>query len=264
MGRPVRVLKGEYCFFHPRDPRRGPIRSTLSRQALRTIVTAILEAWRELETFDYWKSERFEPKHLFDEDELSTKLVEILNDKLANNRGGHFRKEVFQTVVRDAKQANARATSYDQMPDLTFRMVQSAPGEDADESALFVEAKLVSAEERCRQYVVEGLYRFVSGKYAPRVTFGMMLGYATPDYNDPSARLREYYVRATSPEALQCRAVVVPSNIHDECLASEHQRERPCAPQFRALHLWLVRATVQSARLTGETSCRMGDTTTGS
>jgi hypothetical protein len=231
----------DFCFFHPRDPQQGPIKSTLNKRAIRTIVSAIQEAWREIETFEYWKSSPFQQRHFADEDELSTKLMEILNDRLSNNMDGNFRKEVFQTVVRDAKQSTASVNSIDQMPDLTFRMIQSALGEDRDESALFVEAKLVDQASGCRQYVVNGVYRFVSGKYAPRMTFGLMLGYATADFDNASKHLPTYYYNATSDEARLCSADVTVSDIHSACFASDHVREKPCPPDFRALHLWLIR-----------------------
>jgi len=237
-------VSDDFLFFHPRDQRQGPIKSTLNKRQINTIVTAIQDAWSEIETFRYWKSSRFEPRHFADEDELSTKLLEILNDRLSNNRGGEFRKEKFQTVVRDAKQSTASTNSSDQMPDLTFRMIQSAPGEDSDESALFVEAKLVDQASGCRQYIVDGLYRFVSGKYAPRVTFGLMLGYATADFADVSRHLSDYCGRATSREARRCCVDLVFSDIHSACFASEHRRDSPCAPDFKAQHLWLIRRTI--------------------
>lgn len=238
----------DFCFFHPRDPHQGPIKSTLNKRAIRAIISAIQDAWGEIETFKYWKSSPFEPRHFADEDELSTKLMEILNYRLSNNAAvDEFRKEIFQTVVRDGKQSTASTRSIDQMPDLTFRMIQSAPGEDRDESALFIEAKLIDEASGCRQYVVEGLYRFVSGKYAPRMTFGLMLGYATVDFDDATTHLSTYYRNATSKEARLCRAKVVPSDIHSVCLASDHIRNKPCAADFRALHLWLIRRIDQVA-----------------
>lgn len=237
-------MSKDFCFFHPRDPRQGPIRSTLNRRAVKIIIGAIQDAWGEIETFKYWKSTPFEQKHFYDEDELSTKLMEILNDRLSNNVVGDFRKETFQTVVRDAKQSTASCSSIDQMPDLTFRMIQSASGEDRDESALFVEAKLVDQASGCRQYVVNGLYRFVSGKYAPRMTFGLMLGYATVNFDNAETHLPTYYGNATSNEARLCSADVTLSDIHSACFASDHAREKPCASDFRALHLWLIRRAV--------------------
>lgn len=234
-------MSDDFCFFHPRNPERGPIRSTLNKRAIKVIVAAIQEAWSEIETFRYWKSGQFELQHYKDEDQLTTKLAEILNDRLSNNSSGTFRKEKFQAVIRDGKQSTASTNSLDQMPDLAFRMVKTVLGEDCDESALFVEAKLIDQMGGCRQYVVEGLYRFVSGKYAPRMTFGLMLGYATANYSSVSKHLPEYYSNATSTEALRCNASVAPSDIHNGCFASEHQRDTPCAPEFRALHFWLIR-----------------------
>ncbi|MEO8389068.1 MAG: hypothetical protein ABI893_00265 [Polaromonas sp.] len=231
----------EFCFFHPRDPDKGPVRSTLNKRSLKIIVDAIGSAWSEIDSFPYRKSKPFKPADYFDEDELTTKLAEILNDKLTNNSISRFRKENFQTVVRDGKQSTSSLNSSEQMPDLTFRMIQCAPGEDREESALFVEAKLVSETTGCRQYVVSGLFRFVSGKYAPQVTFGMMLGYSTTKFKDPDLHLHSYYASASSEEALLCASKVVLGGIAKDCFESTHSRQTPCAPEFKALHLWLPR-----------------------
>lgn len=233
-----------FCFFHPRNPQLGPIKTTLDKRAIKSIILAIQKAWDEIETFTYWKSTPFDPSHYHDEDELTTKLAEILNDRLSNGGGGAFRKEKFQTVIRDGKQSTATNSSTGQMPDLAFRMIKSMPGEDCDESAFFVEAKLVDLVSGCRQYVVEGLYRFVSGKYAPRMSVGLMLGYGTPDFSSVKTHLPDYFSKATSAEAVQCKAEVKESDVNFGCFASSHQRITPCPPDFLTLHFWLVRPSV--------------------
>ncbi len=234
-------MNTEFCFFHPRRPAQAVIKSTLNGRALKIILAALHDAWSQIETFEYVKSGAFMPKHLLDEDELSAKLMEILNFRLDNDLGGLFNKKRFQTVVRDGKQSTTDADSYDQMPDLVFRTMKAAAGEDRDESALFVEAKLVDATRGCRPYVVDGLHRFVSGRYAPRVTFGLMLGYATESYADVTQHLSDYYLRASGAEALACSSSVTASNLHRNCFESQHARATPCPPDFRALHVWLVR-----------------------
>lgn len=236
----------DFCFFHPRNPELRPVQTTLNKRAIKVIVAAIQEAWTEIETFRYWKSMSFDAQHYHDEDELTTKLAEILNDKLSNGDGGPFRKETFQAVVRDGKQTTASVSSTEQMPDLTFRMIKRMAGEDCDESAFFVETKLVDMKGGCRQYVVEGLYRFVSGKYAPRMTAGLMLGYGTPSFSTAEKHLPDYFSKAKSPEAILCNATIVASDVSSECFASTHARTFPCPPDFLALHLWLVRPFVYS------------------
>jgi hypothetical protein len=231
----------EFCFFHPRRPAQGVIKSTLNRRALSVILSAIQDAWEVVESFPYAKSQAFTRAHLQDEDELSTKLMEILNYRLDHNQGGRFNKKRFQTVVRDGKQSTANVASFDQMPDLVIRTMKGAAGEDRDESALFIEAKLVDSGRGCRAYVVEGLHRFVSGRYAPRVTFGLMLGYATKDYAEVNKHLPIYYALATSKEAKACVAPIAASSVHAACFETQHTRSSPCPPDFRALHVWLVR-----------------------
>lgn len=232
----------EFCFFHPRDARLGPVRSTMNGRAIKAIVTAIREAWDVIETFEYFKSNSFDQSHYANENELTTKLAEILNHRLSNSDTGQFVKRRFQAVVRDGKQSTSENSSTAQMPDLTFRMLRSAPGEDCDEAAFYVEAKLLDSADGCGQYVTNGLWRFVAGRYAPRMQMGMMLGYGTTSFNKADPHLADYFKRATSDEAKQCKAEVKSAaQIHVECYLTEHPRATPCPPAFVALHLWLVR-----------------------
>lgn len=234
-------MSEDFCFFQPRHDPSSLARSALNRKALTAIMNALSQAWDEIQTFQYIYSKPFEPAHFHDEDELSTKLVEILNHKLDNSLSGPFTKKKFQVVVRDAKTSTANLRSIDQMPDMVFRPMSVNPGEDRHASALFVEAKLVNPTLGCRPYVVDGLHRFVSGKYAPRVTFGLMLGYAMSGFDDVSAQLPKYYKRAHDSEAVLCKATLTKSTLHDRCFESTHARSDPCPPHFRALHFWLTR-----------------------
>lgn len=235
------LVSEDFCFFQPRHDPSTLKRSTLNRKALAAILNALSQAWEQIQTFQYFNSTPFQPSHFHDEDELSTKLVEILNHRLDTSLSGPFTKKKFQVVVRDAKTSTANLSSIDQMPDMVFRPLIVPHGEDRQASALFVEAKLVDPKPGCRPYVVDGLHRFVSGKYAPRVTFGLMLGYAATGFDDVSAQLPKYYQRANDPEALLCKAGLTKSTLHDRCFESMHVRSHPCPPDFRALHFWLVR-----------------------
>lgn len=232
-------MSPEFCFFHPRDPKRGPVPSTWSSTSIKAVVAAIQDAWTQIETYEYWKSSTFQPGHYDDEDELTTKVAEILNDRLDNAATGIFRKEVFQTVVRDGKQSTATLSSTEKMPDLSFRLTRTAQGEDREESALFVEAKLIDVTSGCREYVVNGLHRFVAGMYAPQMSFGMMLGYCTPGFNDPAVQLKGYFSAATSEAAKLCDAPVAADDMG--LPTTDHTRAAPAATRFRALHLWVER-----------------------
>jgi hypothetical protein len=234
-------VSANFCFFHSRRLGKPPVSSTINAKILSAIVDAIHSAWARIPTFDYVKSQPFSPAHWHDEDELSVKLMEILNEDLDSSTTGPFRKEILQSVTRDSKQSTADAKSFDQMPDLTFRMVHCAAGEERDESALFVEAKLVDSDKGCRQYVVEGLHRFVSGRYAPRVTFGMMLGYGATAFHQVDVHLTEYFTNARAKPAKACRSTVLPSGIHASCHTTRHKRRKPCPEDFRALHVWVTR-----------------------
>lgn len=237
------LVSEDFCFFQPRHDPSSLARSTLNRKALTAIMNALSQAWDEIQTFQYLNSTPFQLSHFRDEDELSTKLVEILNHRLDTSLSGPFTKKRFQVVVRDAKTSTANLSSIDQMPDMVFRPLTVPQGEDRQASALFVEAKLVDPTPGCRPYVVDGLHRFVSGKYAPRVTFGLMLGYAVSGFDDVSAQLPKYYQRASDPEAVLCKAALSKSTLHDRCFESTHTRSHPCPPNFRALHFWLARPT---------------------
>ncbi len=230
----------DFFFFKPRHSS-NPVKSTLNPRRLKTIIDAIHVCWGEITTFPYKKSGEFKQADYFNEDELSTKLVEILNSKLQLGAVKGFKANVFQDVVRDGKQSTAEAASYDQMPDITFRMIQFGDNEDRSESGLFVECKLVSKGSGCGQYVSEGMYRFVSGRYAPQMGYGLMLGYATSTFNDPIKALDDYFAVATKAESIKCKAKINTSKLDASCYESIHKRSKPCAKKFCALHIWLIR-----------------------
>lgn len=207
---------------------------------MRIVVDAIEHAWAQIRTYPYEKSTRFRKAHWNDEDELTTKLMEILNDALDRATfGPKFSKKSFQWVMRDAKQSSGNLSSKDQMPDLTFRKIRTQLGED-EESALFVEAKVIKRPGGCRPYVVEGLHRFVSGKYAPRVSFGMMLAYAHRPYVDPEKQLQAYFAKASAPRVKRWSAQLSQKGSpHQRALISDHARAKSYVTPFKAVHLWL-------------------------
>ncbi|MBI4938142.1 MAG: hypothetical protein HY846_07995 [Nitrosomonadales bacterium] len=233
----------DFFFFKPRNSI-NPVRSTLNARRLKVIIDAMHVCWGEIKTFPYMKSHKFQSKDLLDEDELSTKLVEILNYKLQRDDIKGFKANAFQDVIRDGKQSTAKTDSYDQMPDMTFRMIKYGDNEDRSESGLFVECKLVSKTNGCGEYVAEGMFRFVSGRYAPQMGYGLMLGYATENFSNPVAELQSYFAKATKTESVQCNATLNPTKLHSSCYASIHKRPTPCTPEFYALHIWLVRPNV--------------------
>lgn len=233
----------DFFFFKPRNSN-NPVKSTLNARRLKVIIDAIHACWGEIKTFPYTKSHKFQPNDFLSEDELSTKLVEILNYKLERGTVNGFKANAFQTVVRDGKQSTSKLDSYDQMPDLTFRMIQFGNNEDRSESGLFVECKLVSKSSGCHEYVAEGMYRFVSGRYAPQMGYGLMLGYATEDFNDPIAELESYFKLATKAESFKCKAPLQQSKLHDSCYESIHQRPKRCISRFCTYHIWVARSNV--------------------
>lgn len=240
-------MSSEFCFFTPRDPKRGPVQSTWSATSINAVVKAIQDAWSEIETFQYYKSHSFLPAHYDDEHELTTKVAEILNERLDGAASGFFRKEYFQVVIRDGKQSTATLDSTKKMPDLAFRLTKTAKGEDREESALFVEAKLIDARSGCREYVINGLHRFVTGEYAPQMSFGMMLGYCKPNFNNPAEQLPHYFAEATHEAAKLCVATVSVNN--SGIATTDHSRAAPSATNFRALHLWVVRPATNPTQI---------------
>lgn len=229
----------EFCFYQSRTSA-AQFPASLSARDVRIIIDAIDKAWTQIRTYPYAKSNRFKKAHWHDEDELTTKIMEILNDALDRAAfGPKFSKKFFQWVVRDAKQTSGNLRSKDQMPDLTFRKIRTQPGED-EESALFVEAKLIKKPLGCRPYVVDGLHRFVSGKYAPRVSFGMMLGYAHRPYVNAEEQLQAYFAKATAPRVKRWRAQLSAKGApHKRALVSDHTRAKSYVSPFKTVHLWL-------------------------
>jgi hypothetical protein len=218
------------------------VKTSFTARDLSIVMNAIEEAWLKIEVFPYAKSAPFVPGHWHNEDELTTKLMEILNNALAQGatvQASRFSKKVFSWVVRDGKQTSGDLDSIDQMPDLTFRKIRSNDEED-EESALYVEAKVIKQPKGCRPYVVDGMHRFVSGRYAPRMGFGLMLGYAHPPYSNANSDLAAYFAGVTAGFAVKCKATLTDKGApHRRSFLSAHRRASPHVSPFTAIHLWL-------------------------
>lgn len=230
----------DFLFFQPRGDQQ-PISPAFNERHLKTVLRALTTCWGEIESFQYRNSAAFQLEHYHDEDELNTKLVEILNYKLDREQIQGFKPTWFQSVWRDAKQSSATTSSIDQMPDMTFSMVAGSRDEDRAQSGLFVECKLLSPTSGCGEYVINGMARFVSGRYAPRVGYGLMLGYAASDYGEGHKHLTTYFKKATNASSISCKAATALSPLAKQCFTTMHTRTPPAYSRLCLVHMWLDR-----------------------
>lgn len=148
----------------------------------------------------------FDPAHA-EEKVITTKLAGELNRMLEAKppRVKGFTKSIYQHVIRGGEATSSDgqfpsplsklSQNLEKRPDLAFRTQRRLPElRHPEHFALFVECKIVDTHHSMSDYGVDGIARFVDGRYAWAVTEGLMLGYARGDFALPD-KLEEHFQR---------------------------------------------------------------------
>lgn len=159
----------------------------LSVSEIRAVARALVEAWRRLPTEHLDGFAPFDPSLYMDEDQVTIRLVEILNELLDSNTVRGFSDEFFQDVIRDGKVVGYAAKRKDMMPDMRFgiRFKPAHLTSVRSELAFLAEAKVFEGNRNLRLYFAEGIQRFVDGNYARKTDIGMMVVYCTDEFAWP-------------------------------------------------------------------------------
>jgi hypothetical protein len=117
-------------------------------------------------------------------------LVDLWKNKSVKG----FTSKVFSQPTRDSKLPDFAGNSIDQMPDLTFYLVNPRNTvSDAQFDALFFECKVLK-NNQMSDYAYEGISRFVEGKYAWRMKHAGMIAYDfRKKKNTAVMRLKQYF-----------------------------------------------------------------------
>ena len=198
----------------------------LSSELHNAVIASVRWAWSQLRI-----DRRIEPMTA-DEEPLTNEIEKLLNEV----RGGRRRAKwlrLFGTVERSGQQRGS-GTSYRQSPDLKFQPRALARGvTDLSAWGLFAECKVVGPKRHHAVdtwYCEQGVAKFADGRYAPRMSSGLMVAYVR-DGRTPYATLHPLL-----------KGVPLYVNETDEhLLTSRHDRTtlpHPCVA-IELTHLWL-------------------------
>lgn len=138
-----------------------------------------------------------------DEDKITDVLLEELTH-LRRKGAGSFTAAIFCVPSRDAKLPDCHGLSIDQMPDITIRLVMPRPNvADDRHDALFFECKVLDSTRNLDSYRVDGINRFLLGRYAWRMPHAGMLAYTFKRRDDtPTKALTAYAHRSHCKQLL--------------------------------------------------------------
>jgi hypothetical protein len=160
--------------------------------SIRVTERALLEAWRSLVASRGagFISSSSEPL-------ISAALREELEDLLNSETVPGFTPAIFSPVII-GQELRDHAGNIEKRPDFTFRLLSSRPARTLN--ALFFEAKVLGNGRTLKQYVEEGLQRFIDGRYAWCMRHAGMVAYvADSTYSaKPDAELRAHWGRSGS------------------------------------------------------------------
>ena len=113
-----------------------------------------------------------------EEDDISIRLQDILEDIIVAGGIDGFTTDIFQTVSRGENLRNFNGEHINKQPDLIFRLKDTIPGVKRVYYGIFVECKPIDEKHTIgKTYCNDGIIRFVNGDYAWAMSCGMMVGY---------------------------------------------------------------------------------------
>jgi hypothetical protein len=222
--------------------------STQPNTDIQLFTRALQFVWLQIEKANYHLHSPFTPAFYKDEDAINSRLVELLNRLLKDDRCPWFSLTRFQSIHRDSKQSSIKYGT-EKMPDMTV-CLQNAGRFSPIINALLVECKVIArnaSSKTVRSYVKKGIARFIDKRYAEFATHGMMVAYTSPDF-DPSRDLTAYFKRngQTLHADAACDSMTgwVPYSLtfapqSAKACSSQHNRGDP--DTLTLTHLWLYK-----------------------
>jgi hypothetical protein len=101
---------------------------------------------------------------------LQRRLAGLLEDGVTIPR---FSADIFQTPTRNESCEDYTGKHIDKQPDLVFKLV----GQAQLNNCLFCEGKILDKKHSIRNYIYQGMIRFVRGQYAWAMPYAHMIAY---------------------------------------------------------------------------------------
>lgn len=174
---------------------------------------------------------------------IQNTLHEILSDGTVVDG---FTSDIFQSISRNESVEDYTGAYLDKQPDLTFKLV----GQCRPHQGLYCECKILDKTHPVRNYLYDGLSRFVTGKYAWAMQHAHMIGYVRDEALTP-VNLTTYLAQnnrsegRTHSDCLQIQGS--PEIRPDDLIFTNHDRKfkltrissMPNATPITIRHLWL-------------------------
>ncbi|HBN8119658.1 hypothetical protein CJ010_23065 [Azoarcus sp. DD4] len=169
-----------------------------------------------------------------------------MTERLRDGMRGALRNSPWKLIVLPGTESRSKASVVlpDGRTDIPLMLIEVFLRTQEHDPHAVIECKRIAGSDThlCREYVVEGMDRFVREKYGENHAIGFMVGYVLSGSPSESADGVNAYLRRVSRS--DCLA---PSDISDGTWQSLHARSKPSMP-IRLHHAFLGFAGTSASR----------------
>lgn len=170
----------------------------------------------------------------------------LMTERLRDGMRGVLRNSPWKLIVLPGTESRSKASVVlpDGRTDIPLMLIEVFLRTQEHDPHAVIECKRIAGSDThlCREYVVEGMDRFVREKYGENHAIGFMVGYVLSGSPSESADGVNAYLRRVSRS--DCLA---PSDISDGTWQSLHARSKPSMP-IRLHHAFLGFAGTPASR----------------
>ena len=170
----------------------------------------------------------------------------LMTERLRDGMRGALRNSPWKLIVLPGTESRSKASVVlpDGRTDIPLMLIEVFLRTQEHDPHAVIECKRIAGSDThlCREYVVEGMDRFVREKYGENNAIGFMVGYVLSGSPSESADGVNAYLRRVSRS--DCLA---PSDISDGTWQSLHARSKPSMP-IRLHHAFLGFAGTPASR----------------
>lgn len=156
-------------------------------------------------------------------------MTERLRDGMRNALNNSRRKGIMMVLPGTESRSKSSVMLPDGRTDIPLSIVEIFLRTNEHDPHAIIECKRIAGSDThlCREYVVEGMDRFIQEKYGENHAIGFMVGYVLSGAPSESADGINAYLKRVSRPADRLAA----TNVRDESIwQSQHARPRPSMP----------------------------------
>ena len=171
----------------------------------------------------------------------------LMTERLRDGMRGVLRNSPWKLIVLPGTESRSKASVVlpDGRTDIPLMLIEVFLRTQEHDPHAVIECKRIAGSDThlCREYVVEGMDRFVREKYGENHAIGFMVGYVLSGSPSESADGVNAYLRRVSRSVDR----LAPSDISDGTWQSLHARSKPSMP-IRLHHAFLGFAGTSASR----------------